>query len=62
MHGQSTSSMATTRIETTYGLTYSVARVIEVTAWQSVDAVSLCYLTHSSCVEVTGLQSLSSDK
>jgi len=41
---------------------YSVARVIEVTAWQSVDAVSLCCLTHGFCVEVAGLQFLSSDR
>ena len=45
-------------METTYGLIYSVARAREVTAWQSVDAVSLCCLTHCSCVEVTGLHSL----
>ena len=37
-HEQST-SMAATRTETTRGLTCSVSRVIEVTAWQSVDAV-----------------------
>ena len=46
---QSTSLMATTRTETTHGLTYLVSRVTEVTAWQSVDAVCLCCLTHSSC-------------
>ena len=40
------------------GLTCLVARVIEVTAWQSVDAICLCCLSNSSCVEVTGLQSL----
>ena len=28
---------------------YSVSRVIEVTAWQSVNAVCHCCLTHSSC-------------
>jgi len=38
-HGQSTFSMATTRMETTHGLTYSVDRVIDVAAWPSVDAV-----------------------
>ena len=43
---QTTSSMATT---TTCGLTYSVSRAIEVTAWQSVDSVFLCCLTHGSC-------------
>ena len=31
------------------GLTYSEARPIEATAWQSVDAVCHCCLTHSSC-------------
>jgi len=36
---QSTSLMVTTRMETTHGLTYSVARAIEVTAWQSVNAI-----------------------
>ena len=39
-------SMVTTRTETTRGLAYSVCRAIEVTAWQSVDAVCLCCLTH----------------
>ena len=53
-HGQSTSLTVTTRMETTHGLAYSVARAIEVTAWQSVDAVCLCCLTHCFCVEVTG--------
>jgi len=53
-HGQSI-SMATTRMETTNGLTYSVARAMEVAAWQSVNAVCLCCLTHCSRVEVTGL-------
>jgi len=43
---QSTSSMATTRTETTHGLTYSVARVTEVTTWQSDDAICLCRQTH----------------
>ena len=57
-HGQSNSSMATARTETTRGITYSVARAIEVTAWQSVDAICLCCLTHSACVKVTGLQPL----
>jgi len=32
-HEQSNSLMATTRMETTHGLTYSVARVIDITAW-----------------------------
>jgi len=36
-------------METTHGLTYSVARAIEVTTWQSVDAICLCVLTHGSC-------------
>jgi len=57
-HGQSNSSMATTRTETTRGLTYSVARALDITAWQSVDAFCLCCLTHSACVKVTGLQPL----
>jgi len=35
-HGQSNSLMVTTRTETTHGLTYSVARAIDITAWQSV--------------------------
>jgi len=39
-------SMATTRMETTRGPAYSVCRAIEVTAWQSVDAICLCCLTH----------------
>jgi len=47
--GQSTSLTVTTRTETTHGLTYSVARKIEVTTWQSVSAVCLCCLTYSSC-------------
>jgi len=47
-HKQSTSLMATTRTEITHGLTYSVARAIVVTAWQSVDAVRHCCLTHRS--------------
>ena len=33
-----------------------VARVTEVTAWQSVNTVCLCCLTHCSCIDVTGLQ------
>ena len=49
-HGQSNSSMATTRTENTHGLTYPVARVIDITAWQSVDTVCLCCLTHGVCV------------
>ena len=48
-HEQSIFSMATTRMETIRGLTSSVSRVTEVTAWQSVDAVCLCFLTHGSC-------------
>jgi len=48
-HEQSTSSMATARTETTCGLTYSVSRAREVTAWQSVNAICLCCLTDSSC-------------
>ena len=51
--------MATTRTETTYGLTYSVARAIEVTACQSVDAICLCCLIPGSCVEVTTVMGLS---
>jgi len=43
---QTTFLMATT---TTHGLTYSVSRVIEVTAWQSVDVICLCCLIHGSC-------------
>jgi len=50
--------MVTTGTETTHGLTYSVATATEVTAWQSIDAVYLCCLTHGACVKVTGLQSL----
>jgi len=38
-HGQSTSSVVTTRTESIHGLTYSVARMIEVTTWQSVHAI-----------------------
>ena len=38
--------------------TYSMARAIDITAWQSVDAVCLCCLTHGACVKVTGLQLL----
>jgi len=41
--------MVTTGMESTRGLTYSVSGVIDVTAWQSDDAVSLCFLTHGSC-------------
>ena len=48
-HEQSTFSMVTTRMETIRGLSYSVSRVTEVTTWQSVDAVCLCFLTHGSC-------------
>ena len=43
-HGQSNSSMATTRTENTHGPTYPVARAIDITAWQSVDTVCLCCL------------------
>jgi len=57
-HGQSNSAMATTRTETTHGLTYSRARAIDITTWQSVDAICLCCLTHGACVKVTGLQPL----
>ena len=57
-HGQSNSTMATTRMETTHGLTYSMARAIDITAWQSVDAIFLCCLTHGACVKVTGFQLL----
>ena len=53
--GWSSSSMVTARIESTHGLTCSVARVIEVTARHCADAVCLCCLTHGSYVEVTGL-------
>ena len=49
-HGQSNSSMATTRTENTHGPTYPVARAIDITAWQSVDTVCLCCLTHCVCV------------
>ena len=45
-HGQSNSSMATTRMENTHGPTYPVATAIDITAWQSVDTVCLCCLTH----------------
>ena len=55
MDGQSNSAMATARTETTHGLAYSMARAIDITAWQSVDAIYLCCLTHSACVRVTGL-------
>jgi len=48
-HEQFTSLMATARMETTHGLTYSVARAIEVTTWQSVDAICHCCLTHGFC-------------
>ena len=46
---QSTSSMATTMMEITHGLTYSVARAIEVTIWQSDNAICHCCLTQGSC-------------
>ena len=49
-HGQSNSSMATTRTENTHGLTYPVPTVIDITAWQSVNTVCLCCLTHGVCV------------
>ena len=48
-HEESTSSMVTTRMETTHGLTCSVARVIEVIALQSVDTICLCCLTQFLC-------------
>ena len=38
-HGQSYSTMVTARKETTHGLTYSMARVIDIIAWHSVDAI-----------------------
>jgi len=47
-----TSSMVATRMETTHERTWTYlfrARPIEATAWQSVDAVCHCCLTHSSC-------------
>jgi len=44
---QSTSSMAMT---TTRGLAYSVSRVMEVSAWQSVNAICfVACMTHGSC-------------
>ena len=46
------------RMETTHRLSYSVARAIDIIAWQSVDAVCLCCLTHGAGVKVTGLQPL----
>ena len=49
-HGQSNSSMATTRTENTHGPTYPVARAIDITEWQSVDTLCLCCLTHGVCV------------
>jgi len=57
-HGQSNSAMATTRTKTTHGLIYWMARAIDITAWQSVDAICLCCLTHSACVKITGLPPL----
>ena len=36
-------------IETNHGLTYSMAIAMEVTAWQSVDAICHCCLTPGSC-------------
>ena len=56
-HEQSTSLMVITRTESTHGLAYSLARVIKMTAWQSIDAVCHCCLTHGSHVEITGLVS-----
>jgi len=38
-YGQSNFTMATARMETTHGLIYSMARVIDIIAWQSVDAI-----------------------
>jgi len=35
-----------------------MARAIDITAWQSVDAICLCCQTHGACVKVTGLQPL----
>ena len=40
-------------METTHGLTYSVAKAIGVTVWKSVDSICHCCLTRVSCVEVT---------
>jgi len=34
--------------ETTHGLIYTMARAIEVTAWEFVDAVCHCFQTHGS--------------
>jgi len=49
MGSQSNSSMATTRTENAHGLTYPVTRAIDITAWQSVNTVCLCCLTHGVC-------------
>ena len=57
-HGQANSSMVTTRMETTHGLTYSMPGAIDITGWQSVNAICLCCLTHGACVKVTGIQPL----
>ena len=46
-HEQSTSLMVTTRTVTTHELTYSVSRVTEVTALQSVNAI--CYWIVCHC-------------
>jgi len=48
-HDSTTSLMVTSRMETTHRLTYSLARVVEVTSWQSFSAVCHCCLTHGSC-------------
>jgi len=48
-HEQSTSLMATARMETTHELTYSVSRAIEVTTWQSVDAICHWTVCHCRC-------------
>ena len=57
-HGQSNSTMVTTRMETTHRPTYLMARATDITSWQSVDAICLCCLTHGAYVKVTGLQPL----
>jgi len=48
-HEESTSSMVTTKTETTHGLTCSVARAIEVNTLQSVATICLCCLTQFLC-------------
>jgi len=46
MNSQSISLMTAARIKTTHGLT-SIAREIEVSAWQCVYAICHCCLTHA---------------